>query len=1717
MTTGTTLDRLCAHYHIASEYQDIWGRRREVSRETRRALLAGMGVPAGDDAALEQALAAAEAARWRRLLPPVRVAWEDEAPLTVVLGLPATHLEQRHAWRLTEENGAVHEGEVTPGELPRKDSRELDDGPWEQRLLELPAGLPPGYHRLEVGGRGPTDSPPASMSLIVAPRHCYRPWPLRDDGRVWGLSLQLYAVRSTRNWGIGDFTDLIRVVEFAAQAGAGLVGVSPLHALFPHDPEHASPYSPSSRLFLNTLYLDVEAVPEFRDCEEARHQVADEAFQARLRALRAAEMVDYAGVAALKGGVLATLYRHFRRHHLETGSPRAEDFRRYREEQGTALVRHTLHEALQGWLYEQDPEAWGWPAWPARYRHPEAPAVEAFAAEQAERVEFYQYLQWLAHEQLRAVGQRAYDLGLGVGLYQDLAVSVDAGGAEAWADQDLYAVGARIGSPPDDFNLRGQDWGLPPWNPERLQERAYEPFITTLRRNMQDAGMLRIDHVMALMRLYWVPPGHSPLEGGYVGYPFEDLLGILALESRRNQCLVVGEDLGTVPDEVRAALPAMGVLSYRLLYFEKDAKGAFKAPPEFETETLVAVSTHDLPTLAGYWQGRDLELRDRLHLFPGPEQRERQMIGRAEDRARLLMALEREDLLPAGTGVQPVGQPDMTPGLMEAVHRYLARTPARVMVVRMEDVLGQHDQVNLPGTHGEHPNWRRKLALDLECWDEEARILALVSALRAERGRAVQRPAQPLVPHPAITRTMVPRGTYRLQFHRDFTFADGEALVPYLDALGVSHCYASPCLQARPGSTHGYDIIDHTTVNTELGGDDGFARFADALVERGMGQVMDMVPNHMGVMGGDNGWWLDVLENGRASPWAAFFDIDWSPLKEGLRDKVLLPVLGDRYGAVLENGELTLSFDGGGGSFCVRYYEHVFPVDPAEYPRILAHEGHRLEERLGAGDPRLREFQSLVTAFGNLPPRSADDSAAMTERRRDKELHKATLARLAGDADIARYLEENLEAFNDPGRPDVLHQLLEHQAWRLAWWRVATDEINYRRFFDINELAGLRMERPEVFEATHGRIMALIGEGRVHGLRIDHPDGLYDPVAYFERLQERVSAPVPAAGDPASDGEAEVPARPLYLLVEKILAGHERLRGDWAVHGTTGYDFTNLVNGVFVDAAAEDPMDRTYHEFMDRRGSLDEMIYQTKQLIMRTSLASELNVLSQQLSRIAELERHTRDYTLISLHQALSGIVACFPVYRTYVRPGVVAEEDRRYVDWAVNVAKKRSTAADTSVFDFVRDVLLTDIAEGRGDDYRRRVTTFAMRFQQYTGPVMAKGLEDTAFYRYHRLVSLNEVGGEPGRFGTSVAAFHHQNQERARLWPHAMLATATHDSKRGEDVRARIDVLSEVPDEWRTRVGRWSRLNRDRKREVDGRPAPSANDEYLLYQTLVGTWPLTPPDETQLSELRERVRGYMDKAIKEAKVHTSWVNADEDYEAATAAFVDALLSDPERNAFLADFGAFLETLGRSGLVNGLAQALLKLTAPGVPDIYQGTELWDLSLVDPDNRRPVDYPLRNRQLEALQGLAGEAGADLAGLAGRLVADLEDGRAKLYLTWRALELRRDRPALFRDGDYEPLAVAGRHADHLCAFARHHQGARAVTVVPRLVHRLAGGAVPLGAAAWEDTRVAVPAGTWDDRLSGRRLTAGSADGRLWLAAAELFEHFPVALLARDGDAP
>ena len=725
------LDQLCSIYGIYQEYYTIWGQHHPTGERTKRAILAAMGVPAEDDDAVVRSLHRHESRRWSRLLPPVFVGREHAGVFRIPLAIPASLDQAACRWRLHSENGHETGGEFVPAALEEAERHYLEDMEYVRRVLVLDQAIETGYHQLfiECGG-----SVYGEMPFIVAPQTCYTPPAIQGEGRAWGFAAQLYGVRSSRNWGLGDFGDLRAMVDFSAEVGAGIVLLNPMHALFPDTPEHASPYSPSSRVWFNTLYLDVEAIDDFAECGPARERVFAPESQEKLKALRDSAQVDYPGVAAAKREILELLYQHFRSHHIAQSSERARNFRAFQAEHGESLRKLAQFEALQEHFHARSDTSWGWPSWPQAFQDQHGAEVASFSEAHLERVEFYEYLQWQAFLQLESVGQRSWERGLGIGVMLDLAIGVAEGGASTWTRPELYALAASAGAPPDEINLMGQDWGLPPWIPHKLTEAAYEPFIELLRTNMRFAGALRMDHVMGLRRLFWVVRGLPAAEGTYVSYPFEDLLGILALESQRNRCLVVGEDLGTVPDEVRHALHPAGVLSTRVLYFERQHDGRMKPPRDYPAQAAATVTTHDLPTLTGFWQGLDIELRERLQLFPSEEVRNRQTASRNADRPHLLQALEGEGLLPPGGNTQPESFPEMTPELAQAVYAYLARSPSKLLLVQMEDGFGVAEQPNLPGTtEAIYPCWRLKLPVGLEAWRDDACLQGIIQALRRER------------------------------------------------------------------------------------------------------------------------------------------------------------------------------------------------------------------------------------------------------------------------------------------------------------------------------------------------------------------------------------------------------------------------------------------------------------------------------------------------------------------------------------------------------------------------------------------------------------------------------------------------------------------------------------------------------------------------------------------------------------------------------------------------------------------------------------------------------------------------------------------------------------------------------------------------------------------------------------------------------------------------
>ena len=898
---------------------------------------------------------------------------------------------------------------------------------------------------------------------------------------------------------------------------------------------------------------------------------------------------------------------------------------------------------------------------------------------------------------------------------------------------------------------------------------------------------------------------------------------------------------------------------------------------------------------------------------------------------------------------------------------------------------------------------------------------------------------------PAAARR-IPCATYRLQFNKQFTFKNAATLAEYLHDLGISDCYASPLFQAGPQSTHGYDVCSLDELNVNLGNVSDFDCFATRLQECGLGLLLDIVPNHMGAHL-CNRLWRDVLQRGPTSPFAQWFDIDWNSPIPGLRGKVLLPILEDHYSSVLEAGKLKLAFDQ--GKFVVVYQENKLPLAPNSLSYLLKESS---------------ETERIVGEF---------------------------LRYMNGTPGVANSF-------------DRLHSLLQQQHYRLAFWRTAIEEINYRRFFDVTDLVSLRMELPEVFRAAHQLVFRLIRKGKVTGVRIDHPDGLWNPKQYLDRLQR-------ACADLAEETRLSP-----YIVVEKILTGNEDLPRDWPIDGTTGYDFLNRVNGLFVDGANYAAMTKIYQEFASDIPDFKSLVHACKRKVLHGSFVSELNALALRLKTIASTTRQGFDLTALQLGEALAEFLVAFPIYRTYLTEQTVelSLSDRQSITHALLLARQHCPHLDPKVFDFLGDLFLLKLPANELEPTHAR--EFVMRLQQLTGPLMAKGLEDTAFYNFNRLISLNEVGGDPDAFGTAPESFHAYNLAKSEHWPHALLATATHDTKRGEDARARINVLSEMPNEWRQSALRWHELNAEKKSSHNSHPVPDANDEYLLYQTLVGAWSAEAETATGLKLFRQRIVAYMLKAIREAKVHTSWANPAPEYERGTTGFVEKLLATGSSNPFLDDFKQFQRRLAFFGRFNSLSQLLIKLTAPGVPDLYQGTELWDFSLVDPDNRRPVDFDLRRQMLLEMQDRAASPSSDISAYCCSLLENAHTGEIKLYSIWRSMQLRRRSPRLFEEGAYVPLAPVGPKAKHAFAFARTLDGQTAITIVPRLVLGLTQGdqIAPLGRKLWQDTLLEVPASCRPSSGQCRNVFTGELISLTASAAGlhigDALALFPIALL-------
>ncbi|MDR3617347.1 MAG: malto-oligosyltrehalose synthase [Candidatus Obscuribacterales bacterium] len=1347
--------------------------------------------------------------------------------------------------------------------------------------------------------------------------------PFTLNQKTWGVHLRLSSLKSKRNWGVGDFTDLKNFVLWAKSKHAGLIELEPLQTIDTVEDWNEAQIAFSSRSFINPVYIDVEVVPDFIESEDIQRHILAPDFQLELTNLRQEKTVDFVKAKLHKLSALQLCYQHFREHHLALQTARAIEFREFQQAQGAPLKNYALFRALREKLEPPTVKAHGWRNWPEAYRTIDGAGTIEFAEANLERIEYFEYLQWTADAQLTAVQSICLEIAAPVELLIQLPQSINPSGADAWLVQD------------------------------------------------ETESSFACDE--------------EQVESKFFGN-----IGVIAVNT--------AEQIETL------SLDQSDTLLLNLLSFSRESS--------------------------------DKSSRD----------------------------------------------------------------------------------------------WRVKTAVDMEAIQDD------VELDKVSRELSKLRPLAPAVAKAAVKTKSVavlPQSTYRFQFNKEFKFTAAIELVPYLAQLGVTHCYSSPFMKARPGSMHGYDIIDHKKINPEIGTPEELDQLVAKLKEYNLGLILDIVPNHMGI-GMANRWWMDVLENGPASIFAEYFDIDWFPVKPELYGKVTLPVLGESYGAVLKGGQLKLSFVEDDGALFVKYYDNAFPVNPKTYPKVLANRMDVLKERLGKNNADVMEYESIITALDRLPAHT--EKAGFNSRVREKEVQMKRLAALCKvNREITTFIEQNLLEFevrlDDSHALDRMHSLLEAQAYRLVFWRVASDEINYRRFFDINELAAVRTEDPRVFAEMHELVFNLIAEGKLDGLRIDHPDGLFDPYVYFNQLQikaaEKLNKPTPGESDLALGKET----LPFYIIVEKILAPFEHLEDDWAVHGTVGYDFLNSLQNVFIASENESSFKQIYETFIGRSVEYEELKTACKGLILDTVLASELYTLAHRLSQIAEMSWNYRDFTLNSLRKALRYVVMYFPVYRSYVTPRKVDKVAKQYIDWSIRLAKRHGKSVTPEVFDFLRSVLCLEATESPTESmneelasqFQAAIQTFAMKVQQFTSPVMAKSVEDTLFYRFNRFVALNEVGGEPDRFGISVSSFHHQNQQRQQRRSFEMLATSTHDTKRSEDVRARLCVLSELPLIWEQKTALWARQNKSRKTVIDEEQLPDANDEYLIYQTLVGVCPLETEGTDWVESLKKRVIEYMLKAARESKSHTSWINQNTEYENALTSFMEKILTVSQTNPFFDDFVQFQKVVAQLGLINSLSQTVLKFTSPGVPDIYQGNEVFDFSLVDPDNRRAVDYEHRQRMLHEVQSHLRDH-ASQPNFIETVIENFGNGQSKLLVTAAALSVRQNCADLFTKGRYIPLEVQGTAEANVVAFAREYNGNWSITVVPRLVASLLhfGETLDLADSAviqkllsgkiWGDTAIVLPTDLLNSDLCNVLTGQRWANIGATLRVGDVLKQFPVAILAK-----
>lgn len=1488
--TGASLKALAKLAGVNCNYQTYDGVQVSASYETITALLECMGFPAATLRQTRESCARLSAIK-RSAIPPLIIADHQHAP---AIPLNKTIMKDEIEWRLTREDGATLAGR----------SPTMTRG--KRRFFEIPA-QPQGYHVIEASG--------ARAHLLCAPERCWSPDCLTSGQKIWGVSAQAYALRSANDFGIGGFSEIAELAKACGARGASFLGLSPLHALFSSDRTKRSPYSPSNRLMIEPLFIDPCAIPGFEGTAAHAQVYEAQEFKADLGRVRDQCLIDHQKVWAMLRRALEPLWHDFR------DNGRLDSFNAFQTAMGPSLQDHALFEALSERFCAQGLNWSG--AWPQQFQARNSPSVNAARHELSDAVSFHAWLQWIADQQLQSAAQAASDSGMEIGLYRDLAVGADRFGSEAWRDPSAILSSASIGAPPDPLGPQGQNWGLPPLDPHALALDGLHAFRELVRANIRHSGAIRIDHAFQLERLFLIPNGMDPNAGAYVDYPFEALLACLRIESHRAKALVIAEDLGTAPPGFSRSIMQSGLLSYRLLLFERDGDGRFLPPQSYPEHALASITTHDLPTFQGWRRGLDIDMRDCFFCTADTEEAH---ALRARDRKALDEAFASQNLL---------ADEQTTSGVSCAAFRFLARTPTKLLTLQLDDIVNETQQANLPGPERGYPNWRRRMK------DPVARIarddgpLAHAAACMAAEGRGIRLREATLASAP-------PQATYRLQFNANFTFNDAAKLAPYFAQLGITHIYASPIFASAPGSSHGYDVIDYAKINPVLGGESGFIRLSAALRDHSLKLLVDHVPNHMAksiAPDGENQWWLSVLEAGRQSPYARVFDIDWG--RAGCNSKIMLPVLNEPVLDAIRSNKIRLCYEPERSRFWLEYESQRFPLALSAYSDILV-------KVFAAYDPN--DSQNLALFIDNMT----------SEARLQKSDHaRETLAKIIKlHPDLVQIIDHVLSRLNSS--VTQIEALLRRQHYRLAHWRTADSILNVRRFFDVNSLAGIRIEDPWVFDLVHTLLFDLIDKGHIHGLRIDHIDGLADPEAYLERLQQRVGPG-------------------FLLIVEKILEAGETLP-KWPASGTTGYEALNQLDGIFVAKINEENFNSQYASARHDDGSSKEQITAIKIDLLQNTFKAELDSLTQDTVQLAT----GYDLTDDMIRGAWTQLIAQLPQYRTYLVSENNHAASERLIKIAISEISKCQRLDRAIVF--VGDLLLRP----KASDKELRLRT---RFEQLSGPVMAKSLEDTWFYRNARFVALNEVGGDPDRFGMSLEEFHARNEQRLRNWPYNLLATQTHDAKRGEDLRARLLALSHRPDIWREL----------REAACVGADAPDSNDRYFLLQNIIGAWPVcdaTGEPEPADSAFIARLQTYATKAAREAKRRSSWKYPDRAYEEATHRWIEKLCTSA---SFSDAVQGQMGILARAGFSVSLSRTALKLALPGIPDFYQGSEGADYALVDPDNRRPVDYGARACVFEK------ESATSFS-------------QSKQLLITRVLQDRLAHQALYTRGDYEPLNAA-----------------------------------------------------------------------------------------------